>query len=457
MKSLLKKLIPSSLLSAYHYYLARFAAFWYGHPSNKLIVIGITGTKGKTTTANFIWSVLNSNGLSCGLIGTANIRLGQEERMNKYHMTMPGRFVTQKLLREMVKKGCQYAVLEVTSEGVKQWRHQGINYDMAIFTNLTPEHLPSHGGSFEEYKKAKGIFFATLAERPSEERGSTQHSSANVRKYKIIKGIKIEKTIIANADSPHADYFLNFRADKKITYSVEGHANYIAKSINSTDVGVEFFVNPTVYKINILGAFNVYNAMPAVIVGYEAELGSEQIQKGLMSLKIIPGRMEKIEEGQDFTLLVDYAHEKESMTAVLNTAKELIQKNAKIIILLGAEGGGRDKAKRPIMGELSARMADYVIVSNVDPYEDDPKPILEDIATACENPPGCGYKVRGEKLFVIEDRRECIQKALSLAKTGDVVLITGKGAEQSITIGGKSSPWDDRLVVREELKKVLEN
>jgi UDP-N-acetylmuramoyl-L-alanyl-D-glutamate--2,6-diaminopimelate ligase len=174
------------------------------------------------------------------------------------------------------------------------------------------------------------------------------------------------------------------------------------------------------------------------------------IRNGLMGLEVIPGRMEQINEGQPYTVIVDYAHEKQSMTNVLNTAKQMRKPGARTIILLGAEGGGRDKSKRPIMGELSARLADYVIVTNVDPYEDDPQEILEDIATVAEK----FGKKRGTDLFVIEDRREGIRKALSLAQAGDVVLITGKGAEQSIVIGGVRSAWDDRKVVREELRKI---
>jgi UDP-N-acetylmuramyl tripeptide synthase len=200
-----------------------------------------------------------------------------------------------------------------------------------------------------------------------------------------------------------------------------------------------------------LGKFNVYNALPAIIIGRLFGVNNDLIAKGLMNLKVIPGRMEKIDAGQDFTVLVDYAHEKESMTNALETVNGMKKPEAKVIVLLGAEGGGRDKAKRPIMGEIAAKMADFVIVSNVDPYLDDPQQILEDIAVASEK----NGKIRNQNLFVIEDRRLGIKKALSLAKTNDIVLITGKGAEQSIVIGGKRFAWDDREVVKEELKQIL--
>jgi len=433
MKKLLKKLLPEKFVLMYHYFVALFATLYYGFPSKKMIVIGVTGTKGKTSTINFIWSCLQSGGHKTGIISTANIRIGEKEFLNKYHMSMPGRFTIQKLMAQMVKNGCKFCIVETTSEGIKQYRHIGVYYDIAIFTNLSPEHLEAHNGSFEKYKKTKTKMFAALSSHK-----------------KIIDGKRIEKVIIANKDSEHADDFLNFNADKKITFALKNKADYVADNIQETNTGVSFEVAKVIFKIGILGKFNVYNALPAIIICRLFGINDSSIAKGLTRLEIIPGRMEKIDEGQNFTVIVDYAHEKESITNILQTANNMKTNGAKTIILLGAEGGGRDKAKRPIMGELGAKMADYVIVSNVDPYEDDPKQILENIAMSAEK----FGKVRGQNLFVIEDRREGIKEAISLAKQDDVVLITGKGAEQSIVIGGKRSAWDDRQVVREELKSI---
>ncbi|NMB48445.1 UDP-N-acetylmuramoyl-L-alanyl-D-glutamate--2,6-diaminopimelate ligase [Candidatus Kuenenbacteria bacterium] len=433
-KKIIKKLLPEKVILFYHYLVALVATVIYGWPGKKMVVIGITGTKGKTSTANFIWATLMAGGHKMGIITTASIRIGEQETMNKYHMTMPGRFVIQKTMAEMVKAGCEYCIVETTSEGLKQHRNVGVYYDWAIFTNLTPEHLPSHGGSFENYKKAKGKMFVGLA-----------------KQRKKIGGQEIEKVIIANKDSEHADYYLNFPADKKITYSLKKESDVKAEQIKETVSGVDFVVGGKNFKLGILGGFNVYNAMPAIIVGRLAGMSDEKINKGLSELNLIPGRMEIIDEGQNFTVIVDYAHEKQSITYVLETGRAMRKPGAKVIILLGAEGGGRDKAKRPIMGELSAKLADQVVVSNVDPYEDDPKEILEDIATVAEQ----FGKKRGEDLWVIEDRREGIAKALAMAGENDIVIITGKGAEQSIVIGGQSRPWDDRVVVREELKKII--
>jgi len=443
MKNILKKIVPRAIFTIYHWMLAVCASWRYGYPSRKMIVIGVTGTKGKTSTINFIWSCLQAGGFKTGIISTANIRIGDTESMNEYHMTMPGRFAIQKLMSEMVKAGCKYCIVETTSEGINQYRHVGIDYDIAVFTNLSPEHLPSHAGSFENYKAAKLKMFRALESHE-----------------KTLGGKIVEKVIIANKDNEHADYYLAAIADRKVTFAIDNSADFIGCNILETDVGVNFEVmshpltgaqteiQKAAFGLGILGRFNVYNALPAIVIARLAGIGDEQIRNGLSSLAKIPGRMEKIEAGQNFTVIVDYAHEKQSMTGVLMTANNLKPIGAKTIVLLGAEGGGRDKSKRPIMGELAGEMADYVIVSNVDPYDDDPKEILEDIAVAAE---GAG-KIRGENLFVIEDRREGIRKALSLGKAGDIVLITGKGAEQSMVMAdGKKIPWDDRTVVREEL------
>jgi UDP-N-acetylmuramoyl-L-alanyl-D-glutamate--2,6-diaminopimelate ligase len=431
-KSLVKKFLPTKFLLFYHYLVAILAAFWFGRPAKKMYIVGITGTKGKTSAANFIWSVFNSAGFKTGLIGTANIRIWHTEKMNDMHMTMPSPFKLQKILWDMYNGGCTHVVMEATSEGMKLWRHIGIDFDCAIFTNLTPEHLPSHEGSFENYKKVKMRLFKSLA----------------IHK-KTLNGMPTEKVIITNADSEHSKYYAGAKADKKLTYGIEKPARFKAENIKEDTNGVSFTCSATNFHISMLGRFNIYNALPAIALGSILNIPTDKIKQGIDELKNIPGRMEVINEGQKFTVIVDYAHEKISMNAVLDTARNMAGKN-KVIVLLGAEGGGRDKAKRPAMGEAAGKKADIVICSNVDPYEDDPYPIANDIAVEAER----HGKVRDQDLFVILDRREGIKKALSLANINDIVLITGKGAEQTIIIDGKSKPWDDRVVVSEELKKI---
>ena len=434
MKKIIKKLTPTFLNRIYHYSLAIIGSTIYRFPSDKMIVIGVTGTKGKTSTINFIWSTLSAGGFKTGIISTANIRIGDKESLNKYHMTMPGRFEIQKLMSEMTTEGCKYCIVETTSEGIKQCRNVGINYDILVFTNLFPEHLPSHGGSFENYKNTKVKIFKNLQNK----------------KNKVINGKSIEKVSIVNNDSEHAIFFSKYKVDKNLSFSINNDSDYKATDIQNTNTGVGFKIAQEPFNIKILGKFNVYNALPAIIISYLAGISKESIKKGLNDLKTIPGRMEIINEGQNFTVIVDYAHEKESMTNLLQTANSIKKAGSKTIVVLGAEGGGRDKAKRPLMGEISAKLADYVVVTNVDPYDDEPKPIIEDIAVVCEK----FGKIRGQNLFTIEDRKSGIRKALTLASADDIVLITGKGAEQSMIIGGKSIPWDDRMVVQNELKSL---
>jgi UDP-N-acetylmuramyl-tripeptide synthetase len=374
-------------------------------------------------------------GYKTGIISTANIRIGDKEVLNKYHMTMPGRFVISKLMSQMAKSGCKFCIVETTSEGIKQHRNAGIIYDIFVFTNLYPEHLPSHDNSFEKYKYTKSIPFRNLSNTS-----------------KIIDGKKIDRMIIVNKDSEHGDYYLQFNADKKSTYSIINESDNRAQEIVSLSDSVKFRLNGEEYTLKILGEFNIYNALPAIIIAKEFDISYQNIKNGLLNLNIIPGRMELIEAGQNYTVIVDYAHEKESMTNVLKTAVSIRKSpTSKIIVLLGAEGGGRDKSKRPLMGRIAAEYADYVIVANVDPYEDDPKEILEDIALAAEK----NGKIRNKNLFVIEDREQAIIKSLSLAKQNDIVIITGKGAEQSIVIEGKSMPWDDRTVVKNAIINLL--
>ncbi len=434
MKKIIKFFAPRFLINFYHLLLAYLGAFIYSFPSRKMIVIGVLGTRGKTSTANFIWSILNAAGEKAGLTGTANLRIGNEEELNKYHMTMPGRFFLQKFLRKMADAGCRYAVIETPSEGVEQSRHKGIFYDVAVLTTLYPEYLAVHNWSFERCKEMHLKVFEELAGQPR----------------KTIGGRKIPKIIVVDSDNEDKELFLKPRADKKITYGIKPGADLAAVSIKTENGNVSFEVNGERYSLGTKGSFNVANALGAIAVAEALGIDKKSIKEGLKNLLLVPGRMEKIDEGQNFDAFVDYAHDGPSMTAALNAAAEIKKPGSKIITVLGAEGGGRDKKKRPVMGELAAEKSDYVVVTNTDPYDDDPVEIIEDIARASE----AGGKIRNKDLFSISDRREGIRKALELAGSGDIVLITGKGAEQSMIVGPEKISWDDRDVVRQELKKM---
>ncbi|MCC7543652.1 UDP-N-acetylmuramyl-tripeptide synthetase [bacterium] len=435
MLSRIKKLVPKKAINAFHYTEALAASFAYRNPSKHMIVIGIVGSKGKTTLANLLWAALSGDGSKVGLIGTANIRIGKDEQLNPYHMTMPGRHRLQKTLDAMRRSGCQYAIMEVPSEGQAQWRHVGIHYDVLVFTNVTRELMASHDYSLDKLHDHNQRVFRQVAHQ----------------KPKLINGRVQPKILVANADAEHFPQYFAHLADIKRSYSIRTKSNYRATRLLVQNQKSSFVINKQAYTIPLPGAVNISNATGAIATALELGKSASNIQKGLRALGVIPGRMEPIKAGQKYTVLVDYAHEETGMEALMQTAAAM-RTNAtqRIITLLGAEGGGRDEQKRPIMGKIAMQGSDFVILSNVDPYRDDPDAIITDIAKGVEEAKG----LRNHTYFAIPDRREGIRKALSLAKAGDIVLITGKGAEQSIIIDGKKSAWDDRAVVREELARL---
>lgn len=482
---IIKKYIPAKLFSSlqpvYHYLLGALAAARYGWPSNKLIVIGITGTTGKTTSIYLISKMLAAAGYKTGFTSTAVFNDGANEWLNDKKMTMPGRFFTQKILRRMVKNNCRYAVVETTSQGIEQFRHRFINYDILIFTGLYPEHIEAHG-SFSNYKEAKAKLFFHLRQCKTKYANDKKQVVRAENGFKKIASNRIKKVIIANADDNNAGYFLDFWAEEKISYKVKSikskanppsaswrsgqnskFKNYIINygEIKSNSDGVQFTVDDKV-KINLrqLGEYNAANAMNAVCLGLSQGISLDKIKVGLEEIKGVPGRMEVITsprpsplegEGVNFTVIVDYAFEPEALKKVYGTILKL--EHNKIINVLGSTGGGRDTARRPKLGALAGEQADIVIVTNEDPYDDDPKMIIGQVAAGAL----AAGKTENKNLFKIDDRREAIRKALALAQAGDIVLITGKGSEQAICVSdGQKIPWDDREAVREELNKIKE-
>jgi len=457
---IIKRLIPHKLFKAlqpaYHFILSALVALVYGWPSEKLIVIGITGTTGKTTSLYLIAKMLASAGYKAGFTSTAMFSDGEKEWLNDKKMTMPGRFFTQKILRAMVKNNCQYALVETTSEGIKQFRHRFINYDTLIFTGIYPEHIESHG-SFLNYKKAKGELFKHL------KRGKIKYADNEKCVCLSDSGIKkidlnrVKKVIIANGDDKEAKYFLNFWAQEKMAYvktknlGMAGVEEIKYGEVVASNMGTSFSVNSLKINLKILGEFNATNAMIAVGVGLSEGLDIKKIKAGLENISGVAGRLEKIDVGQSFTVIVDYAFEPRALAKLYETI-ELIP-HGKIIHVLGSAGGGRDKARRAKLGKLAGRNADYIIITNEDPYDEDPQVIIDEVAKGVKKVSPSASS--GQNLFQILDRREAIRKALAMAKENDIVLITGKGSEQAICVAdGKKIKWDDREVVREELGKI---
>lgn len=441
LKSVLRSFVPEPLIGAYHYGLARLAAFLYGHPSEKLIVVGVTGTNGKSTTVQFIGRLLESTGERVGWVTTASFKVADREWANDKKMTMLGRFQTQKLLREIVEAGCRYAVIETSSQGIVQSRHIGINYDVVAFTNLTPEHIEAHGG-FENYKAAKGKLFDRL------------HRLSR----KQVGGQEIEKLIVVNLDDPHAEYFLSFEADRYGGCSWRGAQGELQMRLNTTPVlaaEVTFEGICTTFSwdgepihLKPIGRFYLENALVATAVLSILGIGHEAICRGIEELDAVPGRLEKIDEGQPFTVIVDYAYEPAALAAVYE-ATELIT-HERIIHIVGSAGGGRDVARRKTLGEMAASHDDIVIVANEDPYDEEPMQIVNDVADAA----GANGKMDGVDLYRILDRQEAIDFAVKIAQPDDLVLITGKGSEPVMAVAnGKKIPWDDREAVRRALTK----
>lgn len=457
----IKKFIPVKLFKAlqpaYHFLMSALAGACYGFPSNKLIVVGVTGTTGKTTSTYLIAKTLEAAGYRTGFTSTAMFNDGQTEWLNDKKMTMVGRFFTQKILRDMVRNGCRYAVVETTSEGVRQFRHRFINYDIVVITGLYPEHIESHG-SFENYKAAKGQLFAHLkkcAPKYIDDNKMVKQPKTGIGKIELNK---LKKTIIVNKDDEHAEYFSSFWAEHKIVFGVaendteefncqQDWQEVIASRAKVTHDGLEFSLLGEKIKTNLYGEFNTYNALIAASVALSQCVDINTIKEGLGRITGVAGRLEKINEGQDFLLIVDYAFEPHAVTKLYDSIA--LMPHNRVIHVLGSAGGGRDVSRRPILGKIAGERADFVIVTNEDPYDDDPQIIIDQVAIGAEH---AGKKL-GETLFKPMDRRMAIRQAIALANTGDIVIITGKGNEQAICVAnGERIPWDDRQVAREELK-----
>lgn len=410
---IIKKVIPKSLFKAlqplYHLLLSYVGAIVYRFPSKELYVIGITGTKGKSSTTEILNAILEDVGYKTALASTIRFKTGNVSEKNLHKMTMPGRFFMQRFMQSAVKEGCTHLVLEMTSEGTKQFRHKNISLNALVVTNLSPEHIESHG-SFENYKKAKLKLRDAL--------------SNSKKKNKII---------VTNADDKYGKEFSNVNVENKIEFGL----NDI--SIVSEYPSISFSYNDTQFTSPLQGEFNIYNILSAIKLTEHMGASIESIKNTLSSFSDIPGRVQYIDEGQNFKVVVDYAHTEDSLSKLYKTFKDV-----HTICVLGSTGGGRDTWKRPNMGGVAEEYCNKVILTNEDPYDEDPERIVNEIAD--------GMK---EKPEIIMDRRLAIKKAFESAKKDEVVLITGKGTDPYIMIknGGKI-PWSDAEVSREELKKL---
>ncbi len=396
--SFIRQFIPKGIYGffqpAYHYSLSILGAVLYGFPGRKINIIAVTGTKGKSTTVEIINAILEKAGYKTAVSNTIRFKIGDETKPNMYKMSMPGRFFIQSFLRDAVKAKCDYVVMEITSQGVLNFRHKFLNLNSLVFTNLSPEHIESHG-SYENYRDAK----LDIA-------------------YELSKSNKRPRTLVVNGDDKESEKFLKYEAEKK----------------------VKFYKNNGI-KTPLLGEFNQYNVSGAYTLCKELGIKEEIIKLAIGEFNEVSGRVQFIKANQDFDVIVDYAHTTDSLEKLYSTFGDRNK-----IAVLGGTGGGRDVWKRSEMGKIADKYCKYIVLTNEDPYDENPEKIINDVAKGINN----------QKPTIIMDRRLAIRDALLHAKKNDLVLITGKGTDPYIMgPNGKNTPWSDAKVAKEEIEFVL--
>lgn len=418
----IKKIIPKKLFKAlqptYHLGLAYTGSVLYRFPSKKIRVVAITGTKGKTSTAEMVNAILEEAGYKTALGGSLRFKVGSDSKINPFGMSMPGRSYLQKFLRRAVNEKCDWVILEMTSEGAKQFRHMFIELDAFIFTNFAPEHIESHG-SLEQYKKDKQRIAHLLS------------TSSKRRKVAII-----------NSDDAHAEDFIPHNVSEVINFNLEK-----AKLYRSGTDGTTFQFDGVAIHSPLKGEFNISNMLAAANFAKAFGVETPVISRAFSKLSVIRGRGEHItlpssnpnKNKQTFDAVVDYAHTIESLEALYKTFP-----NQKKICVLGNTGGGRDSWKRIGMAKIADSYCDSIYLTTEDPYDEDPLKIIEDMK------PG----ITKNTPTVLVSRREAIRAAIAEAEKNDVVLMTGMGSQQYMCVAnGVKLDWDDARIVREELER----
>lgn len=419
-RSLVKTYLPKSVFKFlqpyYHLGLAFVGAQKYHHPSRELTVIAVTGTKGKSTTTELIATILRAKGYKVASLSTIQFSINGTTERNLFKMTTPGRFFVQNFLRHAVTAGCTHAVLEISSEAVKQSRHKFLELDALVFTNLSPEHIESHG-SFENYKAAKLELANAVASSP-----------------------KRPRVIAANIDDEHGEDFLAYEVETRIPYGLK---NLSLHTLHKDSVSL--VLNGVTIRVPLVGLFNVYNVLAAIKICEAFGVSVETAAEALRTLKPIAGRVEQFTSlptaTKQVTAVVDYAHTADSLEKLYQAFPDKPK-----ICVLGNTGGGRDTWKRPEMGAIAERYCEHVILTNEDPYDENPMKIIDDMVKGINN---------REKLSIIMDRKEAIKTALEIAPNGSYVLVSGKGTDPYIMeANGKKTPWSDAEVVKELLAEL---
>jgi UDP-N-acetylmuramoyl-L-alanyl-D-glutamate--2,6-diaminopimelate ligase len=412
--------------------LANLSSTFYGNPAQHLCTIGVTGTDGKTTTANLICTLLETTGRRTGLMTTANFKLGGQEWENTTRQSTLEPLEIQQMLRHFLDEGASHAVIEATSHGLELQKVRGCDFDIGVVTNITHEHLDFHK-TLDAYRRAKARLFEMLDPQRD-------------------KGMGTRPVAILNHDDSSYEVLKPYCRVPILDYGIDTPASIRAIDVQlraySTTFRVIFPDAECHVETQLVGRFNISNCLAAITTAYSQGNALEDIAQGLATVKSVAGRMERIDEGQSFSVIVDYAHTPDSLEKVLATLRPVTQ--GKLLLVFGS-AGERDKQKRPIMGRIAAQMTDFFVITDEDPREEDRAQILREIATGAQ---AIG-KRQGGDFLCIADRREAIATALAHAQAGDTILLAGKGHEQSIIIGREKQPWDDRRVARELIRERL--
>lgn len=388
-----------------HLPVAVMANFYFNFPSRKLKIIGVTGTDGKTTTVNLIYHILLSAGYRAGMVSTVSAKIDGEEIDTGFHVTAPDPIMLQKLLKKMVQKGLEYAVLETTSHGLDQFRLWGVDFDIGVLTNITHEHLDYHK-DLVGYQAAKLKLFLN------------------------------SKIAILNKDDPSFNFLSKQikqnTKSKVLSYSLKQKADFTPQKFN--------------FKSSLPGEYNKYNSLAAIAVATQLGVSQEIIKEALLSFKGVKGRMEEVSEGQDFKVYVDFAHTPNALKQVLTFLRKQKLANSRLIAVFGT-AGLRDVDKRPMMGEISGKLADFTVITAEDPRTEDINQICDQIAKGCQ-------KAKGEYKIIV-DRQQAFDFAIGkLAKKNDIVVVCGKGHEQSMCFGQTEYPWSEHAAVKKALEKI---
>jgi UDP-N-acetylmuramoyl-L-alanyl-D-glutamate--2,6-diaminopimelate ligase len=405
-------------------------AAWRDFPARKMTLVGVTGTDGKTTTVNLVYAILRAAGFNAGMISTVNAHIGEEEIDTGLHTTTPDAPDVQRYLAQMVESGATHVVLEATSHGLAQHRLAGVDFDVAAVTNITHEHLDAHG-SLEAYRQAKASLFEGLA--------------------RAFRKPGAPKVAVLNRDDDSFRYLSLIPADRQIVYGVGGTAEVSARDVVFAPSATRFTLvlpgGETAVETVLVGDFNVSNILAASSVAVALGISPEAIAAGIAAMRGVPGRMERIDAGQNFLAIVDFAHTPNALQKALEMARTMVGENGRLIAVFGS-AGLRDREKRAMMGHVAGRLADVVIVTAEDPRTESLEAIMAESAAAAE----AEGKREGIDLWRVPDRGEAILKACQMAHSGDVVIACGKGHEQSMCFGTTEYPWDDREAMRRALR-----